>query len=394
MVPSRSRLAATGLAIAAIVIVGLAALALAELEREAELHREVIGGMHAKDSLESLRVQLSELGLAVRVVALTGDLEAAQRIEARAVEAEAELAYLAQHPNNDSGPAFVELRQSVTGFVLQARSIAAQRATRGGQLALTSAGAAEAAQREALQALARVLDARVRRINDRALAQIRLSETLKTYVSWLLAGSVIVLIGLFATYRWAALRERAARQRIEHLAHYDTVTGLPNRALLTDRLEQEIARARRASDGFALLMLDLDGFKGVNDLWGHAAGDRVLALVGQRARQLLRASDTFGRLGGDEFMAILPETSAAGAKAVAAKIVEVLAQPYVLEKGVARLSASAGLAVFPADGEDAQLLQRTADAALYEAKGEGKNRVRSAAGARAQEAKAPAGAGA
>ena len=141
MLPSRSRLAATGLAIAAIVIVALAALALSELEREAELHREVIGGMHAKDSLESLRVQLSELGLAVRVVALTGDLEAAQRIEARAVEAEAELAYLAQHPNNDNGPAFLELRQSVTGLVLQARSIAAQRVARGGEQALSSAGA-------------------------------------------------------------------------------------------------------------------------------------------------------------------------------------------------------------------------------------------------------------
>ena len=383
--PTPTRLAAIGLAIAAGVIVALAALALAELEREAELHRDVIDGLHAKDSLESLRVQLSELGLAARVVALTGDLAAVQRIESRAVEAEAELAYLAQHPTNDNGPAFVALRQAVTGFALQARSIGGQRAARGVQDAVAAATAAEAAQAEALHASARVLDQRVRRINDRALAQIRLSETLRTYVSWLLAGSVIVLIGLFATYRWAALREKAARQRIEHLAHYDTVTGLPNRALLADRLEQEVARARRSSGCFALVMLDLDGFKSVNDRWGHAAGDQVLAIVGERARRGLRASDTIGRLGGDEFMAILPDTTAAGARAAAGKIVQSLAQPYALDEGGATLSASAGLAIFPADGADAETLQRAADGALYEAKREGKNRVSSAAGAQREE---------
>ena len=381
-----------GLAIAAIVIVALAALALAELDREAELHREVIGGMHAKDSLESLRVQLSELGLAVRVVALTGDAEAVQRIEARAVEAEAELAYLVQHPSNDGGPAFGDLRQAVTALALQARSIGAQRAARGAKEALAAAAATEGAQREALLALGRVLDARVRRINERALDQIRLSETLRTYVSWLLAGSVVVSIGLIATYRWAALRERTAQQRIEHLAHYDTVTGLPNRALLNDRLEQEVSRARRNNGSFAVLMLDLDGFKSVNDQWGHAAGDRVLTLVGQRARQALRASDTFGRLGGDEFMAILPEASAAGARAAADKIVQALAQPYALERSTASLSASIGIAVFPGDGADAPALQRASDDALYTAKREGKNRVSSAAGARkAEEADAAAG---
>jgi len=391
MLPSASRLAAFGLAIAAVVIVALAALALAELEREAELHREVIGGMHAKDSLESLRVQLSELGLAVRVVALTGDLTAVQRIEARSVEAEAELAYLAQHPSNENDAAFGDLRQAVTGFALQARSIAGLRAARGTPEAMAAAGAAENAQRDTLMALGRVLDMRVKRINDRALDQIRLTDTLRSYVSWLLAGSVVVLFGLFATYRWAALRERAARERIEHLAHYDTVTGLPNRALLTDRLEQEVARARRGSGAFALLMLDLDGFKSVNDKWGHAAGDRVLTLVGQRARQALRASDTIGRLGGDEFMAILPDASATGAKAVAAKIVQAVAQPYALPRGEARLSASVGLAMFPADGADSQLLQRAADDALYAAKREGKNRVLSAAGALTEETRTPAG---
>lgn len=377
--PSASRLAAAGLAVAAIVIVALAALALGELEREAELHRDVIAGMHAKDSLESLRMQLAELGLAARLVALTGDVDAAQRIEARAVEAEAELAYLAQYAALDGGvAAFAELRQAVAALILQVRSVAAQRAARGTQGALAAATAAEGAQREASAALGSLLASSTGRLNQRTLDQIRLGETLRAYVSWLLAGSVIVLIGLFATYRWAALRERAAQRRIEHIAHHDMVTGLPNRVLLSDRLEQEAARARRGGSGFAVVMLDLDGFKEVNDRWGHAAGDRVLARVGQRARHCLRASDTVGRLGGDEFLAILPEATLAGALGVAEKVVRALAEPYPLDKGEAHVSASAGIAIFPTHGDQADSLQRAADAALYTAKREGKNRVRSA----------------
>jgi diguanylate cyclase (GGDEF)-like protein len=361
------------------VIVALAALALGELEREGRLHRDVIAGTHAKDSLESLRVQIAELGLAARIVALSGDAEAAQRIETRAVEAEAELAYLQQYETLEGGRAgFDRLRQSVASLVLQARSVGALRAARGSQAALASAMAAEGAQRDALAALGSLLHSRTSHINQRTLDQIRLGETLRTYVSWLLAGSVVVLLGLFATYRWASLRERAARQRIEHLAHYDMVTSLPNRVLLADRLAQETARAMRGEQGYAVIMLDLDGFKGVNDRWGHAAGDRVLALVAQRARLCVRASDTIGRLGGDEFMAILPEATQAGAVQVADKIVRALAEPYPVETGQARLGASAGVALFPRDGADGEAVQRAADAALYKAKEEGKNRVRTA----------------
>ncbi len=195
---------------------------------------------------------------------------------------------------------------------------------------------------------------------------------------------MIVLLGLFATYRWSAVRERAAQVRIEHLAHYDTITGLPNRVLLADRLEQEVARARRVRHGFALLMFDLDGFKEVNDRWGHAAGDRVLALVGDRARRAVRASDTVGRQGGDEFMAILPEASLAGALAVAEKLLESLAVPYTLERAEAHVSASIGVSVFPEDGADGESLQRAADAALYAAKRDGKNRVCAASSAQAR----------
>ena len=379
MIPSAARLAATGLAIAAIVISALAALALVELDREAELHREVIEGLHAKDSLETLRLQVADLAHAARIVALGEDAQAAQTIEHRAVEVEAELGYLAQHAaRGGAGDAFAVLRRSAVSLVLQARSIAPVRATRGADAARAASTGVNATTAEAMAALERLLEAHVRRINERTLDQIRVGETLRTYVSWLLAGSVLVLLGLFAVYRWAMFREREAQRRIEHMAHYDVVTGLPNRALLSDRLEQEVARARREASVFGVLMIDLDGFKEVNDRWGHAAGDRVLGIVGARARQCVRASDTVGRIGGDEFMAVLPDTSREGTLAVAAKIVEALAQPYSLEQGEASLSASVGAGVFPADGVDPEALRRAADTALYEAKREGKNRVRGA----------------
>jgi len=202
---------------------------------------------------------------------------------------------------------------------------------------------------------------------------------LRTYVSWLLAGSAVVLVGLFGFYRWAKTRERAAARRIEHLAHYDPLTDLPNRTLLADLLEREVARARRSERGFALLMFDLDGFKLVNDTWGHAAGDKLLAMVADRARGCMRASDMVGRLGGDEFLAILPEATHEGALQVAEKLREAMSAPYPLGRHTATLGASVGVSYFGEHGDDAESLQRSADMALYEAKRRGKNRVLEAA---------------
>lgn len=235
---------------------------------------------------------------------------------------------------------------------------------------------------EATVSLERTLAVHRSRVTESTLAQIRIGETLRAYVSWLLAGSVAVLLGLFGFYRWARVREARALRRIEHVAHHDAVTGLPNRALLSDRVEQEIARSIREQAGFALMLFDPDGFKAVNDVWGHAAGDAVLAIVAARARGCIRASDTVGRLGGDEFLAILPGASHEGAVAVAEKLRLALSEPYALSECDALLSVSIGVSFFPQHGNDGDALLRAADAALYEAKRAGRNRIRVAGGAR------------
>jgi diguanylate cyclase (GGDEF)-like protein len=370
MIPSPERLAGSGLAIAAVTIVALAALALAEIDREIELNREAIAATHVKESLDTLRLEMAEIAQSARLAARARDRDAAQAVERRAVEIEAELEYLASNPRPVRFE-LDELTRAARLLVLSARSTASS--AREVTAELDRAAELAAANVE------RLLEMQAAAINERTVAQIGVGETLRGYVSWLLAGSAVVLVGLFGFYRRAKARERAVAERIERLAHYDVVTKLPNRVMLTDLLEREVARARRTERGFAVLMLDLDGFKQVNDSYGHAAGDRVLAIVGERAAKCVRASDTIGRLGGDEFLAILPEASREGALQVAEKLRDALSQPYpVGPKGVS-VGASVGVSYFGAHGADAEAVQRAADAALYEAKRRGKNLVLEAA---------------
>jgi diguanylate cyclase (GGDEF)-like protein/PAS domain S-box-containing protein len=162
-----------------------------------------------------------------------------------------------------------------------------------------------------------------------------------------------------------------AEERIQRLAHHDSLTGLPNRLLFNDRLLQAISLAKRDAGQVALLYLDLDGFKPVNDALGHAAGDELLQGVAARIRRLLRDSDTVARIGGDEFTVILPGIGGREeAEAVAGKITAAVAAPYQLggKKQSVNVGTSIGVAVYPADGLDADALIKAADAAMYSVK--------------------------
>jgi diguanylate cyclase (GGDEF)-like protein len=376
ILPSRARLAGLGLVIAMLTIGALGVLVLMDLQRESEVHREVIAAQQVKDLLYALRANVLDLRGAARLGARTGDAASFRNIDRRVVDVEKSLAALeVQAASGNSLPDFPRLADSTRMLVVHARSIAGARQARGGEATAVLADEAERLTTEATASLDASLAAHTRRISERTQMALSLGDGLKKYIGGLLIGSIALLAGLFAGYRRVQHRERAAQKRIEHLAHFDMVTGLPNRALLADRLAQETARARRGELGFAVLLFDLDGFKTVNDTWGHAAGDRVLALVGDRVRKCVRASDTVGRLGGDEFLAILPETSLAGATGVAEKLREVLREPYVLDGATAHLSSSVGLSLFPDHGTEPEQLQRAADAALYKAKRAGKDRT-------------------
>jgi diguanylate cyclase (GGDEF)-like protein/PAS domain S-box-containing protein len=167
--------------------------------------------------------------------------------------------------------------------------------------------------------------------------------------------------------RTAELREANARAR--HLADHDALTGLPNRRLLEDRLTQALALSYRNRKQTAVMFVDLDRFKAVNDLLGHAAGDILLKEVAQRLVRQLRVGDTICRIGGDEFVVVLPELKrAADAAQVARKVLEQLSQPLMVEERELIVTPSIGIAVFPDDGRDAETLIRNSDAAMYHAK--------------------------
>jgi diguanylate cyclase (GGDEF)-like protein len=169
-----------------------------------------------------------------------------------------------------------------------------------------------------------------------------------------------------------------AKIRMTHLAQHDALTGLPNRLLLNDRLNQMITLADRQNKLFAVMFLDLDGFKQINDLYGHLVGDQVLQIVAKRLSDSVRHSDTVCRQGGDEFVILIteiehPEYAMSGMEKTAKKILLALTKPYVINEIEIQSSVSIGISFYPSNGLDAQALIQNADTAMYRAKEAGRN---------------------
>ncbi|MDB5793208.1 MAG: Diguanylate cyclase [Massilia sp.] len=188
------------------------------------------------------------------------------------------------------------------------------------------------------------------------------------------AARTAELAGANALLQDEIVERRQAEARVHHMAYHDSLTGLPNRALLVDRLEHAILVARRAGTRLAVLFLDLDRFKTINDSLGHATGDFLLKEVASRLCRAVRASDTVARLGGDEFVVLVPDVESQGeCSQVGDKIIEALAAPVRFEGHSLHISPSIGICVYPDDGGDVDILMRHADAAMYQAKAAGRN---------------------
>ncbi|MFG6467976.1 putative bifunctional diguanylate cyclase/phosphodiesterase [Roseateles sp. BYS87W] len=179
----------------------------------------------------------------------------------------------------------------------------------------------------------------------------------------------------------AALEQKVAEQqateaRAERLAMFDGLTGLPNRHLLTERACQAIDIARRSDEPLAVLFLDLDHFKNINDTLGHRVGDALLSQLANRLRSAVREQDTVARMGGDEFVLVLPLTDIAGAAHLATKLMGLASAPFQVEAQELTITPSMGIAMFPTDGDDFDTLCQCADAAMYRAKKDGRNAYR------------------
>ena len=181
-----------------------------------------------------------------------------------------------------------------------------------------------------------------------------------------LAGAVIVFHDISAA--------QAMRMKMTHLAHHDFLTDLPNRVLLNDRITQAIALAKRRGTHLAVLFLDLDNFKHINDSLGHETGDKLLQSVALRLSACVRGSDTVSRLGGDEFVVLVTEDKYAEDAALTAdKILGALAAPHAIDKHELHVTTSIGISVYPTDGEDTETLIKNADTAMYHAKEKGRD---------------------
>ncbi|TKJ29506.1 MAG: hypothetical protein CEE40_08380 [Chloroflexi bacterium B3_Chlor] len=180
---------------------------------------------------------------------------------------------------------------------------------------------------------------------------------------------------LYEAVQQELAERKRAEETIRQLAYHDTLTGLPNRTLFNDRLGVALAQARRHKLKLAVMLLDLDHFKDVNDSLGHSVGDQLLQAVGERLVNLLRESDTVCRMGGDEFLLLLPEMAKAEyAGKAAERILEVIREPFSLANHKLRITTSLGIALYPDDGGDGDTLVKNADVAMYVAKDKGRDR--------------------
>ncbi|HEY3431349.1 MAG TPA: EAL domain-containing protein [Rhodocyclaceae bacterium] len=182
-------------------------------------------------------------------------------------------------------------------------------------------------------------------------------------------GDITLLLGVT---RDITLRKQS-EERIHYLAHFDALTGLPNRTQLEDRASYAISLSQRSQDPVAVMFLDLDHFKDINDTLGHSVGDTLLVELAKRLRLVLREEDTLSRLGGDEFIFLLHGIDAQAAAHVAQKLLEVIAKPYRIENHDLNVTGSIGIALYPDDGGDLETLSKSADAAMYRAKQQGRN---------------------
>jgi diguanylate cyclase (GGDEF)-like protein len=186
-------------------------------------------------------------------------------------------------------------------------------------------------------------------------------------------GDIVALCGIAQDITERKLVE----QRVQFLAYYDSLTELPNRSLLHDRLAQAIAGAHRRQEHAAVLFLDLDRFKIINDSLGHAAGDQLLQSVAERLKAQTRDHDTVARMGGDEFIIVLSTIrEAADAAVVAERVVNAISTEFLIQGRPLKVSCSLGISIYPEHGEDSEALIKNADAAMYSAKEMGRNRFR------------------
>jgi diguanylate cyclase (GGDEF)-like protein len=383
----KPRLTVEGLSLAALVlaVVTIAALSAVALTASSKLNRTnelLLVMQRVISSLESIRLNAVYVDTGEQNFVITGDASTLAPFLEGGVEMQAEIAYLEDKRQllKQLDLQYDDLRVSIDQLVDAQRKIIDARKQSGFNAAreMVQTGIDRVLQEKVTRLVSAMLfDAR-RSMDRLAEDQIQFADNVKTGTVALISSSGIVLLLLFFAVRKLNYDQRLARAKITHAATHDSLTGLPNRAAIIEQLDTRLADpdTERALGGFGLMLLDLDGFKAVNDTMGHDAGDELLKLVSARMMGALRETDFLARLGGDEFLILIPQISdRETAERIAEKLTTVVARPYTLPAGVANVTVSIGISQFPDDALDREALMKCADKAMYEAKHAGRNRA-------------------
>lgn len=382
-------IALAALLFAVVAISAVSTVAIVSAERLISINEKVLQTQRIIASLEAIRFHSTSLDAAERVYLITGgDQDMADRRRA-SVEIGAELKYLASKRNEDAllSERFARLDAMAQPFLtLGTRNTGSQPPGRLAAAVETARAYADQALHDKLLTVTQQLLAHSRRTLDALESdQILYGDKVRRLILALISSSAFILVFLYGTLNRLNREQRVAQARIAHQATHDSLTGLFNRAAVMEHIATRLRapETEAALGGFAILLLDLDGFKAVNDSLGHDAGDRLLSEGGNRMKTVLRDSDYLARLGGDEFLVVVPQVSdQETARHVAQKLIDVLSGPFFIHVTAdapaqsATVTASIGISMYPQDAQDRETLMKHADLALYVAKHGGRNQLR------------------
>lgn len=374
--------ALASLVFAAVAIAAVSLVAVVSTESLITNNEQVFVTQRVMTSLEAIRLQAMLVETGEQSFVITGKEAELAPYESGIVQIDTEIKYLAAQREHVPLLAtnFDALKTAVTGLIEKEKRIVAARKNQGFPAAQALARLPDDdLNHQILLSLSNMMLRDLRAQSDTLEAgQVAYGAWVRRVVLGLILSAALILLFFYSTLHRLHNAQRKAQERMAYLATHDALTGLNNRAAVVEYLDASLANpATAALGGLTVLLLDLDGFKAVNDTLGHDAGDDLLKQVAERMKVVLRDTDFVARLGGDEFLVILPQLSdIALTQRVTEKLVEAIGRPYSLSKRAAEVTVSIGASRFPQDGRERVALMKCADLALYGAKHGGRNQTR------------------
>ena len=376
-------IAFAALVFAVVAIAAVSAVATISVENLITTNERALRMQRTISSLEAIRFHSFAISSGEQSYVITGRESDLSGYRAGTAEIEAEVVFLAsrrvEHPELERR--FEDLEKYARAYIIDGRTIVDTRQNSGQQAAtnLVSKHVGSANHENLLQLTQQLLTSARKQMNALEADQIVYGDKVRRLILALISSAAFILVFLYGSLRNLSIAQREAQAKFAYQATHDSLTGLRNRQAVVDYLDKKLADGEQevSLGGFALLLLDLDGFKAINDSLGHDAGDALLKQVAMRIAGALRDSDYVARLGGDEFLVVVPQVSDEETAArVGGKLVSALAADYVLGGGGASsITVSIGISMFPKDARERESLMKCADLALYEAKRAGRNRA-------------------